>query len=314
MHIVYMGTSEFAVPALQALYDAGQSVELVVTQPDRPKGRGKKMAASPVKEKALELGLKLEQPEKIRANEDFKDLLKSMSPDLIVVASYGNILPLEIMDIPAKGSVNIHASILPKHRGAAPIQRAILEGDKETGVTLMAMDEGLDEGNIIAVSKTQIDDKDAQFLHDELAIMGADLLISEISNIKKDMGEPQDDKLATYAGKIEREEGHINFGDESEYISRKARAFSKWPGLYAFYEEAKVKFSQVKNYDKTFVDKSILQAYSPGQIVRADDRGLVVRTGSGSVLIENLQFPGKKMMAVKDFLKGNKLKAKEVFK
>lgn len=306
-----MGTSEFAVPALEALVNEGHDVFLVVTQPDRPKGRGKKMAASSVKQKALELGIPVIQPDTIKNNEDFIKLLQNEAPDLIVVASYGKILPPEILEIPTKGCVNIHASLLPKYRGSAPIQRAILDGEKETGVSLMFMSKGMDEGDIIAVKKVAIDSKFAQELHDELAEVGAELLIEEIDSIGEKRTH-QDDKHATYAPMIKREEGHIDFESSPEHIERLSRALAQWPGVYVYYGDEKVKLFKIK--PEVYSQTDAAAAPKAGTILKVDEDGLEIAASGGKVIVEEIQFPNKKRMSVKDFLKGNDIKVGEVLK
>lgn len=311
MKIVYMGTSEFAVPALEALIKKGEEISLVVTQPDRPKGRGKNVVAPPVKMKALEFGISIAQPESIKNNEDFIKLLRNTAPDLIVVASYGKILPLEILEIPVKGCVNIHASLLPKFRGSAPIQRAILEGEDNTGVTLMYMSEGMDEGDIIAVRSVPIAGKNAKELHDELADIGAQLLIDELDTLGEKQTR-QDNSKATYAPMIVREEGHIDFKKSPEYIERLSRALSQWPGVYVYYGENKVKLFNIR--PNVFDSENMSEIPAPGTILKADEAGLEVAANGGKIIVEEIQFPGKKRMALKEFLKGNVIEVGEVLK
>jgi methionyl-tRNA formyltransferase len=282
----------------------------VVTKADRPKGRGKKVLASPVKLIAQELGLNISQPEQIRDNQEFKDEITAIVPDLIVVAAYGKILPLDILNIPVHGSINIHASILPKFRGAAPIHRAILNGEEETGVTLMCMVEGLDEGDILAVSKTEIDSKNTGQLHDELAVMGAELLMGKLDDIEKDIAEriPQDHSQSTYADMINKEEGRLDFNKGAEELERLVRAMTPFPGAFALLDESKVKIidAEIGHTDSDQVQ---------GSIIGASDNGIEVKAENNSTLIiKKLQMPGKKAMDVASFLRGNSLEKGRLFR
>lgn len=302
MKIVYMGTPDFAVPALEALAAAGHSIGWVVTQPDAVRDRGKKIKMTPVKEKALELGLKVLQPEKIKKDADFLKTLKEYGPDLIVVAAYGQILPKEILDLPKLGCVNIHGSLLPRFRGAAPIQKAILEGDEETGITLMYMEEGLDTGPMLAKRSTPIGKKNGAQLHDELAQMGAELLIDtlpalEAGEIKP---QPQEDGLSTYAPMISKKDGEIDFAWEPQRIERLIRAFDPWPGAFTSYQGKLLKIWQAEvGGEKT--------DQAPGTILDAADSGIKIAAGGGTLLAKVIQLPGKKRMAVSDYLKGNSI-------
>lgn len=303
MRIVYMGTPDFAVPPLEMLVEAGQDVVLVVTNPDRPQKRGKKVQPSPVKSKAVELGLPVSQPETVKGNTDFFNQVTDASPDLIVVAAYGKILPLDILQIPRFGAINIHASLLPKFRGAAPIHRAIECGETETGITLMYMAEGLDEGDILAVDQTDVGCKNTGQLHDELAVMGGKLLISKLADIESGniKRTPQDSEKATYASKIEKEDAHIDFSMDGVYIERLIRAMTPFPGAYAFLDDKKMKITEAQVYNKVISGEY-------GQIVGIDDSGIEVKAGGDSVIsIKKLQMPGKKVMDTASFLRGNKL-------
>ena len=303
MKIVYMGTPEFAVPALDMLAESEHEVVLVVTKPDRSAKRGKKIISPPVKTRAEQLGIPVLQPEQIKGNHDFFNKVTDAAPDLIVVAAYGKILPLEILNIPRLGSINIHASILPRFRGAAPIQRAIEKGEEETGVTLMYMSEGLDEGDIIAVSKTNICKKNAGDLHQELSFMGAELLKSQLEDIEKgDIRRvPQDDGNATFAPMIDKEDAHIDFNKNGEQIERLIRAMTPFPGAFSILDDRKMKIIQV--YLRVSEEQGI-----PGEILKVNDEGIEVKTGDdSSVVITRLQMPGKKAMDTASFLRGNKL-------
>lgn len=300
MRIVYMGTPDFAVPSLQLLYDAGHEIRYVVTQPDAVRDRGKKVKFSAVKEKALELGLEVLQPQRVKGNEEFERLLKEAEPDVIAVAAYGQILPKAILDIPRLGCINVHGSLLPRFRGAAPIQRAIMAGDEETGVTIMYMAEGLDTGDMLAKAAIPIDRKTGQQLHDELAQLGAELLVKTIPELENITGQPQNDEESTYAHMLSKQEGHVDFSHNAEEIERTIRAFDPWPGTYAYEGERMIKLwkAEVPGMRTDEADGSILSVTSDGIDVAA----------GGSVLrITEIQVPGKKRVAVREYLKGNSI-------
>ena len=307
MKIVYMGTPEFAVPPLQKLCENDYQVELVVTQPDKARDRGKKIQFPPVKETALEHGIVVLQPESIRGNVKFIDQIKGIKPDLIVVAAYGKILPAELLQIPRLGCINIHASLLPKYRGAAPIHRSILEGEETTGVTLMYMEEGLDTGDMIAARSTGIGKKTTAELHDELSVMGADLLITSLPYIEKGIGgrTKQDDKRATYAPMVFKQDGLVDFSKSPEEIERLIRGLNSWPGAYTIYHGEPMKLWQAEVLDET--------ANKPGgTIIGVSTQGIKVAAGGRSLLLKRIQMPGKKAMDVSEYLKGNKIEAGEV--
>ncbi len=304
MNIIYMGTSEFAVPPLSRLVAEGWSVPLVVTQPDRARGRGQRIRPTAVKELALQLGINVLQPEYIRNNRRFQVEISAHKPDLIVVAAYGKILPKELLDLPKYGCVNIHGSLLPRYRGAAPIQRAILEGEMETGVTLMYMQAGFDTGDIIAAESTPVAKKTAGQLHNELAAMGADILSLYLPKIKEGIAPriKQDESLAVYAPMISKEDGLLDFNRGSGYIERFIRAMNPWPGAYAYYNDKKVKLLSGRIAADSFSCNGI-----PGQIVSANGQGLGIVTGDGIIHITEIQMPGKRAMQVGEFLKGNQI-------
>ena len=300
MRIVYMGTPDFAVPALEKLYREGYEIPFVVTQPDAVRDRGKKVKFSPVKEKALELGLRVEQPQKLRKDQEFLRLLKDTAPDLIAVAAYGQILPKEVLEIPVMGCVNIHGSLLPRFRGAAPVQRAIMEGDRETGITIMYMAEGIDTGDMLAKRSTPVDHKTGQQLHDELAVMGAELLAETIPQLGQIKAEMQDEARATYAPMISKTEGHIYFSQSPDRIERSVRAFDPWPGTYAYLGEKMMKIWQAE-------DREDPTDAAPGTILAVGDDGIDVAAGGGVLRVTQIQMPGKKRVAVKEYLKGNSI-------
>ncbi|MDR0817244.1 MAG: methionyl-tRNA formyltransferase [Clostridiales Family XIII bacterium] len=311
--IIYMGTPDFAVPALSLLFEAGYDITYVVTQPDRPRGRGHKLAPSPVKSKALELGLKVLQPERIRGDDDFVAALREASPDLIVVAAYGKILTKEVLDIPQLGCVNIHASLLPKYRGAAPVHRAIEAGEEETGVTLMYMSEGLDEGDMIASSSISVGAMNSGQVTDRLAQAGAELLISRMDLILSGRAHrtPQDDASSTYARPVSKDEGHIDFSDSARAVVRKVRAMTPQPGAFAYLGGEKVRIIEAEcagSNEETKTDAGMDDA--PGTIENGETDGVLVSTGKGLVVFKTIQMPGKKPVKVKDYLRGNSFGAK----
>lgn len=302
MNIVFMGTPEFAVPTLEAIVKAGHEVAMVVTQPDKAKDRGKKLQFTPVKEKAVELGIPVVQPEKVKNNDRLMQRLEEIRPDLIVVAAYGKILPKEIIDLPRYGCINVHASILPRHRGPAPIQHAILAGDDYSGVTIMKMEEGLDSGDMIATVKTLIGDWTADQLHDELMIKGAKLLVEVLPNIEAGTAvyAKQDHEMATYAPMIFKEMGRIDFSKSPEEIERFIRAMNSWPGAYCNYKDTLLKI-----WDS--LPLSGKSTEPAGKIIDVTDDGIKISCGGGELLATVIQTPGKKGMSVSEFLRGNKI-------
>lgn len=301
MNIVYMGTPDFAVPALEKLA-AQYQVSCVVTQPDAVRDRGKKIKMTPVKEKALELGMTVLQPDKIKKNDGFFREIRSLEPDLIVVAAYGQILPKEILDLPRLGCINIHGSLLPRFRGAAPIQRAILEGDEETGITIMYMEEGLDTGAMLAKRSTPIQRKNGARLHDELAVMGAELLMETIPKLEAGTLEPipQDHARSTYAPMISKKDGEIDFTKEPAEIERLIRAFDPWPGAFTSY---KGKLLKIWEADVSAAENSA----PPGTVLAVSEQGIEIAAGKGTLVARMIQLPGKKRVAVADYLKGNSI-------
>lgn len=298
MKVVYMGTPDFAVPALERLYEAGYEIPYVVTQPDAVRNRGRKISFSPVKEKALELGLPLLQPERVRKNSEFREALQEAAPDVIVVAAYGQILPESILKLPPLGCVNIHGSLLPRHRGASPIQAAIAAGDEETGVTIMYMERGLDTGDMLTKASTPVDGKTAGMLHDELAVLGADLLMETLPLLGEISGEKQDDELSTYAPMITKEDGHMDFSTAPEVLERKIRAYDPWPGTFAFAGEKMYKIWQAEV-------PGIACDRAPGTVTELGRDYIDVACEGGILRITEIQAPGRKRVPVREFLKGN---------
>lgn len=308
MKIVYMGTPDFAAYALRKLYEAGQEIVCVVTQPDKPKGRSGKLVCSPVKEFALEKNLPVYQPEKIKAA-DSVAYLKNIEADLYVVAAFGQILSQEVLDIPRFGCVNIHASLLPKYRGAAPIQQALLDGNKETGVTLMQMNAGMDTGDILMQESLEITDEDtAGTLFDKLMELGGDMIVRAVPQIEK--GEltpvPQDNDKATKVGKFTKEMGLIDWTRDAAYIDRLIRTMDPWPSAYTHMGDKTLKIWKARPVDKTSDAKA-------GEVFEVSKNTFMVATGKGSLEVHEVQLEGKKRMPAGDFMRGSHLEAGQLF-
>ncbi|MFQ7109959.1 MAG: methionyl-tRNA formyltransferase [Anaerovoracaceae bacterium] len=300
MKIVYMGTPDFAVSPLRALHDAGHDIVLAITQPDAVRDRGKKVKFSPVKEEALRLGIEVIQPERIKNDREAIDRIKSENPDIIAVAAFGQILPKEVLDIPKLGCINVHASLLPRFRGASPIQRAIMEGDEKTGVTIMYMEEGLDTGDMLAKKSVEIDHKTADELHDELSAVGAELLVDTVGRIREIKAVKQDDSMATYAPMISKADGHIDFSQNPYKIERMIRAFDSWPGTYAEMNGKTVKLWKAEAKDEK-------ASAADGTVINVEDGGICIAAGGGVLKVTEIQMPGRKRVSVKEFLKGNSI-------
>lgn len=302
MKIIFMGTSEFAVSSLAKLIESGHDVIEVVSQPDKPKGRGKKIIPTPVKTAALNHDIPVYQPLKIK-NAEAVTHIHSLKPDVIVVVSYGQIIPPAILDYPRFGCINVHASLLPEFRGAAPVQRALMEGRKVTGVTTMYMDEGLDTGDIIMQNQfTLSEDIDHGQLEAILSEKGADLLIDTLKSLENGsvVRIPQDNEESTYAGMITREDEYINWDDTAVSLHNRIRALCPRPGAYTTIDGMKLKIfkSRVVNTNGNGVI---------GQVDRLSNEGFVVQTGKGLLEVMEIQKEGKKRMSSRDFLKGFKL-------
>ena len=305
MKIIFAGTPEFSVSALEALIDAGHEIVGVYCQPDRPKGRGRILTACPVKEKALELDLTVYQPENLRDSSAQKTL-KNLGADVMIVVAYGQILPLEVLESPKYGCLNIHASLLPRWRGAAPIQRAILAGDKQTGVGIMQMNEGLDTGDVLLEKICNISDTDtAQTLHNKLATLGADAIVEALENINNLVSKTQDKSGITYAKKLSKEEAWIDWTQSAIQISQQIRAFNPYP------------IAQTNATSNKF-DNKVLRILSasvigltydekPGEVIKCTKGICHVATGDGVLSLEQLQLAGKKVVNIKDFTNAYKL-------
>jgi methionyl-tRNA formyltransferase len=307
LRIIFMGTAELSCASLEKLCaNENFSVIAVVTQPDKPKGRDLKLTPSPVKVVAGKLGLPVLQPLKAR-DAGFVSELRELNPDLMVVVAYGQILPQAILDLPKFGCINVHTSLLPKYRGAAPIQRAIADGEAETGVTIMKMDSGLDTGPVLSMGRTPIlPADDSQILHDRLAQLGAGLLVETIPGFiaGKITPQPQPAEGASYAAKIKKEDGQIDWTFPADKIFNRLRAFTPWPGAFSFLQTPD-KPQLLKIWKAEVVEKS----GGAGEILSADKSGIVVGCGTGSLRILELQREGGKRLPVQEFLAGFPLKA-----
>jgi len=303
LKIVFMGTSGFAVPILQSLFD-NYPVFAVVTQPDRPRGRGRLLSVSPVKERARALGIPVYQPEKVR-DPAFIEEIRRLGPRLIVVAAYGQILPRDLLEVPEMGCVNVHASLLPRYRGAAPINWVIAEGESETGVTTIMMDEGMDTGPILLRRAVPIDPKDnTSSLQDRLAKVGAELVVETVRGLKR--GEipprPQDADQATYAPPLKKEDGRIDWTQPARVLYRRIRALSPWPGSFTQMEGRILKIFLAD------VDEAP-HRQRPGCIVDVGPQGIRVAAGKGHLILKEIQLEGKRRLPVKEFLLGHPVEA-----
>ncbi|HDM8203495.1 TPA: methionyl-tRNA formyltransferase [Vibrio harveyi] len=297
LRIVFAGTPDFAARHLAALLSSEHEVIAVYTQPDRPAGRGKKLTASPVKTIALEHDIPVYQPENFKSDEA-KQELADLNADIMVVVAYGLLLPQVVLDTPKLGCINVHGSILPRWRGAAPIQRSIWAGDAETGVTIMQMDIGLDTGDMLKIAALPIEASDTSAsMYEKLAGLGPDALIDCLADIAAGKAEPvkQDDELANYAKKLSKEEARIDWNDDAAHIERCVRAFNPWPMSHFEAAENSIKVWESRVADQTS-DKPA------GTILQADKTGIYVATGNGVLVLEQLQVPGKKAMSVQDIL------------
>ena len=300
--LIFMGTPDFAVPALRALADSRHRIAAVVTQPDRPKGRGRKLTPPPVKTLALDLGYPVVQPQNYD-DPDFMAAVQEHRPDWFIVIAFGNILKKRHLALPRRGALNVHASLLPHHRGAAPIQWAIINGDAETGVTTMLMDEGLDSGDMLLTSRTAIEPRDtAASLHDRLAVMGAELLLKTLDALATDQikPEPQDHAAATYAPQLTKSDGRIPWSQTNRRIDALIRGVTPWPGAHTLYRGQRMKIFRVCPANRP-------QPAEPGTVLTGFQDELRIATGDGALRIVEIQEPGGRRMAVADFLKGRSI-------
>ena len=298
MKIIFAGTPDFAATHLQALINDGRhSIVAVYTQPDRPAGRGKKLTASPVKKLAVEYQLPVFQPQSLKEPEQQR-ILSELQADIMVVVAYGLILPQAVLDAPRLGCINVHASILPRWRGAAPIQRAIEAGDSETGVTIMQMDAGLDTGAMLSVSRCEIDSSETSAsLHQKLEQLGAPALLHTLAALSNGLAVAveQDDQLSCYAAKITKQEALVDWSQPAQLLDRQIRAFNPFPAAYTTLGELRIKIWQAEPTKAT--------GLTPGQIISTDNAGLLVSCGEQSLLLTEIQLPGKSRMAVSEVLK-----------
>ncbi|WP_293444836.1 methionyl-tRNA formyltransferase [Persephonella sp.] len=308
MRVVFWGTPEFAVESLKALLNSKHQVVAVITQPDKPKGRGKKLTPPPVKVVAQEHGIPVLQPEKVKSNKELYEELKRLEPDIFVVVAYGKILPKEIIELPKYKTVNVHASLLPEYRGAAPIHRAIMDGKKKTGVCIMEITEQLDAGDIYSCVEIPIlEEDDITTVHNKLAKAGADLLIDVLNKIEK--GEitkaPQEDSKATYAKPIKKEEGRIDWNRSAREIFNQIRALKVWPKAFTNFRDKQIKILEAEVLDENATG-------NPGEVVQIiKGKGFVVQTGKGKILIKKLQFPNSKPISGDDAVRGYHIKTGE---
>ncbi|MCI8373699.1 MAG: methionyl-tRNA formyltransferase [Lachnospiraceae bacterium] len=308
MKVIFMGTPEFAVATLEAIIEAGHEVSLVVTQPDKPKGRGRNMQFSPVKECALRYDIPVFQPVKIREPEALAELNR-YEADMIVVVAFGQILTKEILDRPRYGCINVHASLLPRYRGAAPIQWAVIDGEEKTGVTIIRMDEGIDTGDMIAKTEVLLDTEETGgSLHDKLSLTGARLLVQTIQKIENGSAsyEKQEDSQSCYAKMLSKQLGNIEWSKPAVEIERLIRGLNPWPSAYTYSDGKTMKIW------KAHIEKD-LEGVVPGQAVMISSTQLLVQTGSGSLALDEIQLEGKKRMQTAEFLRGFRIKQGTIF-
>lgn len=301
MKTVFMGTPDFAVPPLHALIEAGYEVAAVVTQPDKPKGRGKTLLPTPVKEEALMHEIPVYQPQRVRKNPEFLETLKEIDPDIIIVAAFGQIIPKEILELPKFGGINIHASLLPKYRGAAPIQQAVIDGEKESGVTIMQMGEGLDTGDMISkIIIPLAPDETGGSLFGKLAQAGAELLIKTLPSIEQGTAEREkqpEESPTPYAAMITKQMGLMNFSKPAEELERLVRGMNPWPSAYTFINGKTLKVWKCK------VSGEQTDAI-PGTVFLTDKEGIHVACEKGTLILTEVQLEGKKRMDTEAFLRG----------
>lgn len=303
LRIIFAGTPDFSVPPLKRLINSEHEVVAVYTQPDRPAGRGRKLTASPVKQTALAHDIPIFQPHSLK-DADAQQAIEALAADVMIVVAYGLILPKAVLDMPKYGCFNIHASILPRWRGAAPIQRAIESGDAETGVTIMQMDVGLDTGDMLTVLKTQIEPEDtAQTLHDRLSELGCDAMMTTLSDLQNGQLQPvkQDDSQVTYAEKLNKAEAEIDWQQNAQTLVRKIQAFNPWPVAFTQYQEKPLRLWQARLVSQPQNENL------PGRVLSVDKQGMTVATGKGVLLVTQVQPSGKKAMSAYDFAQARNL-------
>ena len=309
MKIVFMGTPEYAAASLEAVIQSGREVVLVVTQPDKPKGRSGELVPPPVKECALKHGIPVFQPEKIKRPEEVAKL-REYEADVFVVAAFGQILSQEILDMPRLGCLNVHASLLPKYRGASPIQRVILDGEEKTGITIMQMDAGIDTGDILWKKEIAIEPTDNfETLHDKLAVLGGEAIVEALDLLEegKLVRTKQDDSLSCYAPLIKKEMGRLDFSKSAVVLDRQIRSMTPWPSAFTKYNG-----KQLKVWKAVPLEGKGKKAL-PGEVTEVTKDSITVATGDGELRIEELQLEGKKRMSCHDFLLGVKVQVGDSF-
>ena len=309
MKIIFMGTPDFAEYILESLYNAGHDIVLIVTQPDKPRGRSGKLSPSPVKEWAMSHNIEVFQPEKIKAQESIEYMSK-IDADIAVVAAFGQILPKEILDMPRFGCINVHASLLPKYRGAAPIQWAILNGDSKTGVTVMQMGVGLDDGDILLSKETVLDGTETGGeLFDTLAMLGGEAVTEALNLIEAGDVTPiqQDEDKATHVGMINKSMGLIEWNKSAAEIERCVRAFNPWPAAYTLLHGKSLKIWKSHVTNDNELQSSITDGFKDGEICYTDKKSLFVMTGEGILSLDEVQSEGKKRMDIKSYLLGHQV-------
>lgn len=303
MRVIFMGTPDFSVGTLEALIEAGHEVVLAVTQPDKPKGRGKEMQFTPVKEVAIRHNIPVFQPKRVR-NEECIEELRKYNADIMVVIAFGQILPKEILEMTPYGCINVHASLLPKYRGAAPIQWSVIDGEKISGVTTMQMDEGLDTGDMIMKTEVPLaEDETGGSLHDKLAAAGAKLCVETLKALedKTATWEKQGETTTDYAKMLTKQTGNIDWTQSADSIERLIRGLNPWPSAYTMWEEKVMKIWKAQVTENTSGEE-------PGTIVKVEKDSFIVQTGEGQLKIMELQIPGKKRMDAGAFLRGYQIK------
>lgn len=299
LKIAFAGTPEIARTVLEKILANGFNVELVLTKPDSPSGRGKHLTPSVVKDLALQYKIPILTPISLRQDVDAVKIIREINPDIMVVVAYGLILPQEVLDIPKLGCVNIHVSLLPRHRGAAPIQRAVLEGDKTSGITIIQMDSGLDTGDILLQTEIVLEKKEtSKSLHDRLSVLGADMIVEYLQNYSKITPQKQSEFDVTYAHKLEKPEAKIDWNLDAIIIDRQIRAFNPFPGAFCNFNNEIIKI-----WDADLLVSKVL-AKEPGTITAVSKNNIEVQAKNGVIVIKELQLPGKKRIAVKEYLNG----------
>lgn len=318
MRIVFMGTPDFSVPALKALVEAGHDVAAIVTQPDKPRGRGKEVQMTPVKIQALEYNIPVYQPVRVR-EEDFIQVLSALKPEVMVVIAFGQILPKAVLNIPKYGCINIHASLLPKYRGAAPIQWCIIDGEKETGVTTMMMDVGLDTGDMLEKTVIPIEEKETGgSLHDKLSLAGGELILSTLRKLKEGTltCTPQTEEGTCYAKMLTKSLGDIDWSQSAASIERLIRGLNPWPSAYTSWNGKTIKLwaaDVLPDEGDGRINTQVVKEATAGQVVCSDKHSLIVKTGDGLLSVSELQMEGRKRMDIEAFLRGYPIHQGEIF-